>query len=589
VIARPRSPQAHVALAHALVVAAETAEHEMRAGLKPAVYTSKSSLPFDQPLPEILPVIEQAAALGADAQTVRYWMGRAKAVSGNPQEACQLLESVANSKAADNGARSELFRSLGLALRKAGQPKRALETLQAVVKQNPETPTADIGQAALHLEMGLTCAALNDTQGALGAFKRAVAAAPEWPVAHAHLAEALLALNEMPEAIQVLQRAINLKPDAAAWHYRLAKVYQAQHDPATALAHFQRAQELDPGNASYAADLAQTLAHDGDLAAAAELYRRATDIAPDNDQLWSARGQTHLALKDLKAAAACYNRAAQLAPANVAALLGGARVSLAQGDLHDAANKAEAAARLAGEDSELHVEALVCLAEIQMARGENDDAEASFAAAAAKTRQPAAALMALGRLYYSDGKLDQSIDALERAVEALPDSDEARSNADLIFATLGKAYETASRPDDAVAAYREAVRISPRNYKHLWRLGHLCREQGQLDQALDHLLQAREIKPNSDEVLREAGLVYEQRKEYDRALEMHHQAIQAAPASSENYTRAGIVLKQLKAYPEAADALERAVALDSHNVEATKQLAVVSALNLMYGKQRTHA
>ena len=120
----------------------------------------------------------------------------------------------------------------------------------------------------------------------------------------------------------------------------------------------------------------------------------------------------------------------------------------------------------------------------------------------------------------------------------------------------------------------------------LREIGQLCREQGQLDQALAHLLQAQEMKPNSDLVLRETGLVYEQRKEYDRALEMYQQAAKLAPSSSDNFTRAGIVLKQLKAYPEAAQALERAVALDGRNLEATKQLAVVSALNLMYGRSK---
>ncbi len=97
------------------------------------------------------------------------------------------------------------------------------------------------------------------------------------------------------------------------------------------------------------------------------------------------------------------------------------------------------------------------------------------------------------------------------------------------------------------------------------------------------------MKPKRDLVLRETGLVYEQRKEYDRALEAYQQAVKLAPNASENFTRAGVVLKQLKAYPESAQALERAVALDPRNVEATKQLAVVSALNLMYGRPKVKA
>jgi len=38
--------------------------------------------------------------------------------------------------------------------------------------------------------------------------------------------------------------------------------------------------------------------------------------------------------------------------------------------------------------------------------------------------------------------------------------------------------------DPAVAAYREAARISLRSARHLLRRGHACRIQGQLDQAL---------------------------------------------------------------------------------------------------------
>ena len=84
----------------------------------------------------------------------------------------------------------------------------------------------------------------------------------------------------------------------------------------------------------------------------------------------------------------------------------------------------------------------------------------------------------------------------------------------------------------------------------------------------------------------QTGLVYEQRKKFGRPLEMYEPAVKITPAIPENDLRAGAVLKQFKAYPEAAEALERVVALDPKNVAATKQLAVVSTLNLMHGKQQ---
>ena len=61
---------------------------------------------------------------------------------------------------------------------------------------------------------------------------------------------------------------------------------------------------------------------------------------------------------------------------------------------------------------------------------------------------------------------------------------------------------------------------------------------------------------------------------------MYQRAIRLAPRSSVNHIRAGIVLKQMKDYTAAAQAFERALALDPKNLEATRQLAVVGAINL---------
>ena len=64
---------------------------------------------------------------------------------------------------------------------------------------------------------------------------------------------------------------------------------------------------------------------------------------------------------------------------------------------------------------------------------------------------------------------------------------------------------------------------------------------------------------------------------------------QAAPRSAANYARAGVALKQLKDYSGSVNALERAVALDPNNLEATKQLAAVMALDIIHGNGRLRA
>jgi tetratricopeptide (TPR) repeat protein len=549
---RPREAAAHLALAQALTLVSERREAEARAGVKVIGETELHS--------RLTTALQQAAALGADPHAIRYWLGRAKAVFGQPKDAQQLLESVTERPAAPV---ADYFRALGKALRKAGEAEKSREALQAALENDTQPEMT-------YMEMGLTLAAANDQRGAAVALKRAVAANPQSAVGHFHLAEALHALGDANDAALVLQRAIALKPDVAAWHYRLAKW---QCDGASALAHYQKAAQLEPASAEYNAELARALMNDGDAGTAVQFFGRATAVKGNDDGLWTERGQAHFVLGELAEAADAFAQAIELAPENVTALLGAARVSAATGNLQAALSQAETAARFAPEDAR----ALITLADVQAARGDNVAAEKGYQAAAAKSADPAPALLALGKLHMAQGNAAHAIEVLSRALEAHPEADE-------ILATLGEARQLNNDYTGAVKAYREAARIAPRNAAHLLRLGKACRVQGQLDQAIAHLMQAKELAPSSDDVAREIGLVFEGRKQYDRALEMYELAIRHAPRNAINHTRAGIALKQLKDYVGSVRALEKAVALDPNNLEATRQLAAVTALTIIHGQ-----
>jgi tetratricopeptide (TPR) repeat protein len=564
--AQPRNGTAHLALAQALTLAAEQHEREARAGIKSVTVEG-----WDARLDHAL---QQAAAFGADPLAVRYWLGRAKAATGFPAEGARLLRELAANGAPAGFDAAEFYRALGAALRKAGEFEAARDALQASLDA--------AGDSALtYLEIGLTQAALDDPRGAVIAFKRAVAAEPGSPLAHAHLAEALFTLGDQADAARVLQRALALGKEVAAWHYRLAKWHQAQRNGqspdgrARALAHLQKAAELEPDNAAYNADLARALLADGDAAAAVHHFQRATEAAPEDAALWVERGQAHLALRDYAPAHESFARAIALAPDNMATQLGAAKVNLALGNLHLALNQAENAVRANPEAAE----ALLCLADVQAARGQAAEAEARYEEAAERAADPAPALLALGRLHLAQGKAAAAIDALQRAVRANPNWDE-------VVSALGDAYAAAGDFGMAVQAYREAHRLAPRAPQHLLKLGRTLRTQGQLDQAIAHLLQARDLAPQNDETLREIGLVFEQRRQFDRALEMYQLAIKAGPRCAANYTRAGVALKNLKDYSGSVSALERAVALDPNSLEATKQLAAVTALHIIHGDQR---
>ncbi len=570
--AHPADAAAHLALTRALVTQAESTLQAQRAAVKAAAPEALDSVHA-----RVVSALQQAAALGADPLAVRYWLGRSHAIAGEPREAQRLLESVVAAHSADNPLplpMADLHRALGVALHRLGQLDRARAALHAALATNDQPASA-------YIELGLTETAAGDWEAAAHSFRRAAGAAPDSALAHYHLAEHQLAGSDPVEAIPALQRALALQPDVAAWHHQLARLYLTQSEAghasaaATALGHLQRAVELEPTHPDYTAGLARALARDGDLAAALVNFERATQARPADDVLWTERGQAHLLLHDYLGAANCFQRALELAPANPGALLGAARVNLAQGKLAPAIQMAEAAVRAAPEDAE----ALLCLADVAVARGDTSAAERHYLSAARHGTRPAPALLSLGRLYARQQSWEKSLAALEKAAAAEPASDEA-------FAALGEVHAAAGNHLEAAKSFREAARIAPRRAAHLLRLGRACRAQGQLDQAISHLMQARDLSPSDDEILREIGLVFEQRKQFDRALDMYKQAIEAQPKAAVNYLRAGIALKQLKSIPEAVMALERAVALEPKNLEATKQLAVVNAMNLVQNSTR---
>lgn len=566
--AQPRHGLAHLLLAQTLVLAAERTAREAQAGARPTADAAWEARVHTE--------LQQAAALGADPLAVRFWLARTRTLTGQAGDAVRLLSDLAPQVTAAAFPPADFYRALGSALRQAGQPEKAREALQAALE-------ADGASALTLLEIGLTHFALNDPRGALVAFKRAVAAEPSLAVAHAHLAEALWQMGDGPQggktdAPQVLQRALALQPEVAAWHYRLAKWQQAHAEPG-ALAHFQKAAQIAPDNADYNADLARALLADGDMAGAVPFFRRATEARPEHEGLWAERGQAHLALGDYTSANEAFGKAVALAADRgvtfVAALLGAAQVSLALGNRQAALNQAETAVRAAPADANAHL----CLAQVHAARGEAAAAEAHYHAAAEQAADPAPAWLGLGQLHFAQGRLPEATEALQQAVRANP-------NNEVALGLLGDVRAAAGDPALAVQAYREAARLAPRQHVYLLKLGRTLRAHGQLDQAIATLMQARELSPHHDETLREIGLAFEHRKQFDRALEMYQLAIRAAPRSAANYARAGVALKQLKDYAGSVNALERAVALDPNNLEATKQLAAVMALHIIHGDSR---
>ena len=132
---------------------------------------------------------------------------------------------------------------------------------------------------------------------------------------------------------------------------------------------------------------------------------------------------------------------------------------------------------------------------------------------------------------------------LKDGVGALKDADQAlriEPNRALAHYTRGKALALLDRDEDAMAAYRQAVKLSPDDVDYLIAVGFMSRRAGSLDEGLAALDKALKQEPKNDQALFDRALIWEVKKENAKAIKDYDAVIALTPDSSAYANRAAL-------------------------------------------------
>ncbi len=113
-------------------------------------------------------------------------------------------------------------------------------------------------------------------------------------------------------------------------------------------------------------------------------------------------------------------------------------------------------------------------------------------------------------------------------------------------------------------------------------LGILAKEQGHLDQALDHFSKSVQIDNRDMEAWIEMGDIYFEQNEPEKALNAYKEACSRDDKNPMPYYKSGILLRDLKDYLGAEKMLRIASDLSPRDTSIRRQLAGVVALNLVH-------
>ena len=180
-------------------------------------------------------------------------------------------------------------------------------------------------------------------------------------------------------------------------------------------------------------------------------------------------------------------------------------------------------------------------------------------------------LLILGVLTWRQCGMYTNLETLWRTTLARnPDCSMAHNN-------LGSLLKDQGHIEEAVEHYRKAVQIDPNNYKALYNLGMALAARGQFNEAIENFRQAIQIKPNDCGALVSLGIALANRGQFDEAIANFRQAIQIDPNNCEALNNLGIALATRGQFDEAIGNFRKAIQIKPNYCDALDNLGTAFA------------
>ncbi len=167
-----------------------------------------------------------------------------------------------------------------------------------------------------------------------------------------------------------------------------------------------------------------------------------------------------------------------------------------------------------------------------------------------------------------DAQGQDSLSAMRRAVELLPDDAEAHNN-------LGLALNKLGCIDQAESMYRAAIAISPDYATCNLNLGSLLRGQGRFAEAESCFRQALQARPDYAEAHYALGLVQHEQNRLDEAEVSVRQAIRLDHGHGEAHSCLAVILQGKGRLEDAEAACRKALTINPRLVEAHNNMGLV--------------
>ena len=173
----------------------------------------------------------------------------------------------------------------------------------------------------------------------------------------------------------------------------------------------------------------------------------------------------------------------------------------------------------------------------------------------------ATAWFSVGYLLFQQKKPEDAIAAYDQAIRLKPDLAEAYNNRGAVKRELGR-YE------DAIADHDQAIRLKPDYSQAYTNRGIVKRALGRYEDAIADHDQAIRLKPDLAEAYNNRGAVKAILERYEDAIADYDQAIRLKPDYSQAYYNRGTMKAVLERYEDAIADYDQAIRIDPNDAQA---------------------
>jgi tetratricopeptide (TPR) repeat protein len=183
------------------------------------------------------------------------------------------------------------------------------------------------------------------------------------------------------------------------------------------------------------------------------------------------------------------------------------------------------------------------------------DAERGYLAALQRVPDDVDALHLLGVLRHQQGRHNEAVTLLRRAVELRPRFGGAHLN-------LGNAWKALRQFEEAQASYRAAIAVQP-DFAHAhFNLANTLVTLEKHEEAIDHFEQALRLQPNNAAAFNNLGNALMALKRHEAAAGAFHKALKLQAGYAGSHNNLGLALNALGRHDEALEQFRAAILSD---------------------------